>query len=529
MRVFRRRIFCLNKVHREGGSSNRTVIIFLIIMAVGVSAVTSCSRAGKPVEYKPLDDIQRLEYLKQNPTGDWESDHEISSLDPYGDSSNEFYKFYYIDKTGSVVIGPEFTMAGPFSDGLARVRWGREKSAEWGYINQKGKTVIGPGYNRAETFLNRQARVEKDGMKFFINRKGRVISEPRSCGMDGAPDGLLLTYYHNTENNLRTGYIAGDGQLLGKPEWREAYNFFEGLGRIKIVVGIDYKFGFVDNTGEYVIEPILDEAYDFHEGLAAALVAEEGYEPCCYGFPLHKPGKWGFINKQGDWVIEPTFDVVKPFFEGLAYAAIISEDSDSFTIGYINTSGEWVIDNVMGNGSIFVDGRAIAVSEDGKYHCINAEGEIVGDAVFDRGMPFFDGMACVKVGDKWGFINTGGEMAIEPQFEALAFFSEGLAAIASSEFDPSNPINMPALDGYINTRLDEDLHTIKIFDAEGNLVSEGTPDRGGHFKIHVPPGVYTVELYNPDHVRIEKFSSIVEVIPGKTAPVPSYNEYNLKD
>ncbi|MBP5241278.1 MAG: WG repeat-containing protein, partial [Bacteroidales bacterium] len=46
----------------------------------------------------------------------------------------------FMDKTGNVVIEPQFTEAGDFSEGLAKVSvdW------KWGYIDQTGKFVIKP-------------------------------------------------------------------------------------------------------------------------------------------------------------------------------------------------------------------------------------------------------------------------------------------------------------------------------------------------------------------------------------------------
>ncbi|MBQ2916224.1 MAG: WG repeat-containing protein, partial [Clostridia bacterium] len=53
----------------------------------------------------------------------------------------------------------------------------------------------------------------------------------------------------------------------------------------------------------------------------------------------------------------------------------------------------------------------------------------VGEAVWDDAKNFSEGFAAVKKGDLWGFINENGEIAIEPQFEAVWSFTEGLAAV----------------------------------------------------------------------------------------------------
>ena len=38
-------------------------------------------------------------------------------------------------------------------------------------------------------------------------------------------------------------------------------------------------------------------------------------------------------------------------------------------------------------------------------------------------------LAVVKIGSKWGYINTDGHYVINPQFDGAASFSEGLAIV----------------------------------------------------------------------------------------------------
>ena len=60
---------------------------------------------------------------------------------------------------------------------------------------------------------------------------------------------------------------------------------------------------------------------------------------------------------------------------------------------------------------------------------INQEGEIVINPQFDYARDFSEGLACVKIGDKYGYINQEGEIVINPQFDYARDFSEGLACV----------------------------------------------------------------------------------------------------
>jgi hypothetical protein len=42
-------------------------------------------------------------------------------------------------------------------------------------------------------------------------------------------------------------------------------------------------------------------------------------------------------------------------------------------------------------------------------------------------------MVQVKISGKWGYINSGGQIVITPQFAAAESFSQGLAAIKSND------------------------------------------------------------------------------------------------
>ena len=50
-------------------------------------------------------------------------------------------KYGYMDRTGRVVIPPQFADAGNFSEGLAGVRLSEEEQ-KYGYIDTSGKMVI---------------------------------------------------------------------------------------------------------------------------------------------------------------------------------------------------------------------------------------------------------------------------------------------------------------------------------------------------------------------------------------------------
>jgi len=75
-------------------------------------------------------------------------------------------KYGFIDKSGKVVIEPQFDGASNFSEGFARVK----KDDKWGFIDKSGKMVIEPQFDDAEPFSEGLAKVKKDG---------KVVNEPQ--------------------------------------------------------------------------------------------------------------------------------------------------------------------------------------------------------------------------------------------------------------------------------------------------------------------------------------------------------------
>lgn len=81
----------------------------------------------------------------------------------------------YINRTGKIVIEPQFNGADDFSEGLARVTI----EAKFGYINKAGQMVIKPQqFDWAENFSEGLALVEIDGKIGYIDKTGQYIWKP---------------------------------------------------------------------------------------------------------------------------------------------------------------------------------------------------------------------------------------------------------------------------------------------------------------------------------------------------------------
>lgn len=180
-------------------------------------------------------------------------------------------------------------------------------------------------------------------------------------------------------------------------------------------------------------------------------------------FPVAQEGLWGYIDASGDVVIEPRFDRAYEFSEGVA----LVETADGF--GYIHPDGRFAVEPQFEDGWHFSGGvapvqaegtwrlidknarivadpqdeyrPAAAVDEDyqprefqlmqsgGLYGYRSASGDVVIEPRFDQAWYFSDGLARVKLNDRWGFINAEGDVVIEPAFDLAWDFTRGLALV----------------------------------------------------------------------------------------------------
>lgn len=84
-------------------------------------------------------------------------------------------KWGFIDRTGKVVISPQFQHAGNFREGRAGVKV-RDK---FGFIDETGKVVIPPRFDRVEDFAGGLARVQVGGKWGFVDPTGKMVVSPR--------------------------------------------------------------------------------------------------------------------------------------------------------------------------------------------------------------------------------------------------------------------------------------------------------------------------------------------------------------
>lgn len=142
--------------------------------------------------------------------------------------------------------------------------------------------------------------------------------------------------------------------------------------------------------------------------------------------PVESGGKWGFVDKDGKYVVNPQFQSVSFFSEGMAAV----ENTDN-KWGYIDETGAIIINPQYKQASSFSEELACVVVEGGMPQYIDSKGEMKFQIDAELAGDFHNGLAPVKIKEKWGYIDKTGTIKINAQFDNASMFSGDLAAVCT--------------------------------------------------------------------------------------------------
>lgn len=320
-----------------------------------------------------------------------------------------------------------------FHDGLAAV----SKDGKWGYIDKNGNLAIPLQYDRAKDFREGKAAVLKDGKWGYIEKDGSFLIQPRFTDAFGFKDGLACvgntfidlsgipipieidmlaasgdydpSFYEglacvapSTDNpNGKYCYIDERGQIKIPCKYDNAFNFKDGVA----CVSNDNKYGYIDMNGRTVIPMIYDDFYISHfcnDGLIR--VAKKGRV---------LDAEWGYLDKTGRTVIPCKYSKASDFSEGVAFVEELSSDYSSKWTGFIDTKGNKLIKCNYNFEKGFKNGMCV-LSKEGKYSYANKSFQLIAPFEYDKAEDFSEGLALVKIGEKWGYVDCQGNNTFHP-------------------------------------------------------------------------------------------------------------------
>ena len=327
----------------------------------------------------------------------------------------------FIDQQGNQVIEPIFSDGRPFRHGLAAVRaQDKQGNLRWGFINESGKFVIEPKYTSVTGDGFSDSGKAIVGMTPYqdviIDRSGKETPIPAGLSTQTSfSNGLAIVY----NSDFELGLINESGRLVVEPKFAQIQT---GDSLTLVRLNSRTSSNYIDSNGKFLFDsqaldpvPTYTSATTFSEDRAIVKLAQgEKYSLIDSDGQIIKDFKLsdvlsGFIDLQ--------CGTVKGYSQGLIGARF-------FPTG-VNPNSR----------------RSVR-----KYKCgyLDRDGLVAVEPAFDYAMPFSEGLAAVKIGNKWGYINLKGEMVIEPEYATAGKFDNGLAVV--SRYSDNMRF------GYINTK-----------------------------------------------------------------------------
>jgi hypothetical protein len=243
----------------------------------------------------------------------------------------------------------------------------------YGLANAAGAVLVEPTWDCAAVISPDWVRVWVDGRQGLVNSKGEQILRPEWDGVRVAENGLLLA----TEGNKEVVFDRNGKALLP-----------EGLP-----------------SAEYV--DVYDEGFMVRSANADGSTLWSLCDPSApepVSFKNASRVYWnGDLAKSGLLWIEER--------DGGRWS-LVKRDGSALGVSQITQPVKWFMP----------EGFGLLSKEDGTKIHVGVDGQTLGDKSWEDAFLFSQGLASVKTGGKWGFIDAEGQMVIQPVWDEVSDF-----------------------------------------------------------------------------------------------------------
>ena len=327
-------------------------------------------------------------------------------------------KFGFINRSGTVVVPPQYDAVAEPAEGRARVTTGNLS----GYIDLSGKVIIEPKYDSAEDFRSSRAIVRQGTKYSLIDPSGKLIADIPYRVLGEFHQGLLRVQASGRTDAARRrlpttyGFVDIAGNLVIPAQFMPAGEFPDEPANLP-VAGLDHDWCYIDHTGKIIIRvPMgehLNKANLFSNG---RLLVKEGFT-------------WGYKDATGAWAIPAKYNDAQSFQNGFAR---VQEDA------------RWIMIDVQGNTipedkrklkpiEAASEGLALARESD-VLGWVDAKGELAFPLrKYEEAHSFSAGRARIKVDGLYGYLDKTGTLKIPNIYFSATNFRHGLALVQTRD------------------------------------------------------------------------------------------------
>ena len=366
--------------------------------------------------------------------------------------------YYLMDTTGQRICERNFNYVFEFKEGLAMVSY----QGKYGFINNRCEWVIEPAYTIAAPFRNGWAEITTEArVRGLIDKKGNAIfPEEMQNNFDWTiTHSIIENKTYNISRKMGVTVVTDKKQnkILETPYVLRylSDNYFFVIDNSS---GVE-KHGIMDKKGVLTVKPTADyriESVLYHgntvkikqpvtnnarEGLMTVtgkilLPAEYSYiQPVSGGYWIKKEYLRGaaFFNKEGKQLTEFEWEPVSAI---TPFSEIIFNTSNQYTFVRKYNSAELALFNL--NGEMMTDnsclqyvkreGRKFRASN-GKWGLVDEDGVFIVEPQYDYMDVFNEGMVAVKKNGKYGYMNKYGQLIVPLEYDSARHFSNGMGPV----------------------------------------------------------------------------------------------------
>ena len=204
-------------------------------------------------------------------------------------------KWGYVDSEKNVTIPATFTAALPFSpaEKLAVVKGGAKGEEKYWFIDTSGKKKFAQEFDFAGPFREGVARVRKGKRLALLDKDGKNLTDFVFEDLGDAHDGLLRARREGTYSFLATS---------GKEVFRTRYDLVGDFSYERVWFRDKDGFGYLDRDGKIAFEGRFEAADTFSSGLAV----------------VRQNGAYVYIDTKGKPAFEGKYQLAHPFVGSLA-------------------------------------------------------------------------------------------------------------------------------------------------------------------------------------------------------------------
>lgn len=343
--------------------------------------------------------------------------------------ANKGYNLFYLGIDGEILVTDhEYHTLKNFVNGIAAVsRESHQGYRLYHFINKNGKEIIDKSYNEYTQYPHKSYIEVLKYTGYYVDSSidpwdvsPTSFSEMRldySGYEQEIPEDKLSihiqenlcevpTYYRGFKFNKKHCYLDIYGNRIDLDKIRP-FEYIDGfyfnrsiavLKNTKDYVIIDTSLKIIKVLGKY---PQIELGGDYDIPESDRLFFSQGLNP------MKQNGKWGFIDIDGEFVLKPKYDFLMNFV-----------DSKSWTYK---------------SKGCTVAGKYI--SKQMKYTALDSDFNELTDFSYDEMGIFYENVASVRVNNKWGAINSCGEIIIPIEYNFISRCQNGFICVGLGDYE----------------------------------------------------------------------------------------------